>query len=100
MSVTIGRARITILFESTFSLKEKRGEMSSVAKRVRNRFNAGIAEIETLDDIRTGTFGLVVVSNSANHASQMLHEIAGFIERTLDLGYLGEVEIEFVPFDG
>ena len=99
MSVTIGRARITILFEATFSLKEKRGEMSSISKRVRNRFNAGIAEIETLDDMRTGTFGVVVVSNDANHASQMLQSIAGFIERNVDLGYLGEVEIGFVPFD-
>lgn len=99
MSVTIGRARITILFEATFSLKEKRGEISSLTKRVSNRFNAGIAEIETLDDIRTGTLGVVVVSNDANHASQMLHSIAGFIERTLDLGYLGEVEIELIPFD-
>ncbi len=99
MSVTIGRARVTILFEATFSLKEKRGEISSLTKRVSNRFNAAIAEIETLDDVRTGTLGIVVVSNNANHASQMLHSIAGFIERQLDLGYLGEVEIELIPFD-
>jgi uncharacterized protein YlxP (DUF503 family) len=99
VSVTIGRARVTLLFESTFSLKEKRGEMASISKRVQNKFNAAIAEIETLDDMRTGTFGIVVVSNSAPHASQMLHTIAGFIERNLDLSYLGEVEIELVPFD-
>ena len=99
MSVTIGRARITILFETTFSLKDKRSEIASLTKRVANRFNAGVAEIETLNDIRTGTLGIVVVSNDANHASQMLHSIAAFIERSLDLGYLGEVEIELIPFD-
>jgi uncharacterized protein YlxP (DUF503 family) len=99
MSVTIGRARVTILFEATFSLKEKRGEISSLTRRVSNRFNAGIAEIETLDDVRTGTLGVVVISNNANHASQMLQGIIGFIERSLDLGYLGEVEIELIPFD-
>lgn len=99
MSVTIGRARVTLLFESTFSLKEKRGEMASISKRVQNRFNAAIAEIETLDDMRTGTFGVVVVSNSAPHANQMLNSIVAFIERSLDLSYLGEVEIEMVPFD-
>ncbi len=99
MSVTIGRARVTILFETTFSLKDKRGEIASLTKRVANRFNAGVAEIETLNDIRTGTLGIVVVSNDANHASQMLQSIAGFIERNLDLGYLGEVEIELIPFD-
>jgi uncharacterized protein YlxP (DUF503 family) len=90
---------VTILFEATFSLKEKRGEMSSLIKRASTRFNAAIAEIETLDDMRTGTLGVVVVSTSANHASQMLHTIVGFIERSLDLGYLGDVQIELVPFD-
>jgi len=100
MSVTIGRARITILFESTFSIKEKRGEIKSLTKRVQNKFNAAIAEIETLDDMRTGTLGVVVVSNSAPHANAMLSTIAEFIERSLDLGYLGEVEIELFGFDG
>ena len=99
MSVIIGRARVTLLFESTFSLKEKRGEMTSLSKRVRNRFNAAIAEIETLDDMRMGTFGIVVVSNSAGHANQMLSTIVEFMERSLDLSYLGDVEIELLPFD-
>lgn len=99
MSATIGRARVTLLFESTFSIKEKRGEMKSVARRVQNQFNAAIAEIETLDDMRTGTFGVVVVSNDASHANAMLSHVVGFIERTLDLAYLGEVEIELFGFD-
>ncbi len=100
MSATIGRARITILFEDTFSIKEKRGELASISKRVRNRFNAAIAEIETLNDMRTGTLGIVVVSNDASHANAMLSTIVNFIERTLGLGYLGEVEIELFGFDG
>ncbi len=100
MSATIGRARVTLLFESTFSIKEKRGEMKSVAKRVQNQFNAAIAEIETLDDMRTGTFGVVVVSNDASHANAMLSNVVAFIERSLDLAYLGEVEIELFGFDG
>jgi uncharacterized protein YlxP (DUF503 family) len=100
VSPTIGRARVTILFESTFSIKEKRGEIKSVSRRVQNQFNAAIAEIETLDDMRTGTLGVVVVSNSSPHANSMLSNIVEFIERNLDLGYLGEVEIELFNFDG
>lgn len=100
MSVTIGRARVTILFEATFSLKEKRGEIKSLSKRVQNRFNAAIAEIETLNDMRVGTLGVVVVSNDAAHANSMLSTIVEFIERSLDLGILGDVEIELFPFDG
>jgi uncharacterized protein YlxP (DUF503 family) len=100
VAVTIGRARVTILFEATFSIKEKRGEIASVTKKVRTRFNAAIAEIETLDDMRTGTIGVVVVSNDASHAQAMLANVVEFIERSLDLAYLGEVETELFPFDG
>ncbi len=82
------------------SIKDKRGEMKSVSKRVQNQFNAAIAEIETLNDMRTGTFGVVVVSNDASHANAMLSNVAAFIERSLDIAYLGEVEIELFGFDG
>jgi uncharacterized protein len=100
VSATIGRARVTILFESTFSIKEKRGEIKSISKRVRNQFNAAIAEIETLNDMRTGTLGVVVISNDASHANAMLSNVVNFIEGSLDLGYLGDVEIELFNFDG
>lgn len=100
MSATIGRARVTLLFESTFSIKEKRGEMKSVIRRAQNQFNAAIAEIETLDDMRTGTLGIVVVSNDASHANAMLSSIVASVERSLDLAYLGDVEIELFGFDG
>lgn len=98
--MTIGRARVTLLFESTFSIKEKRGEVKSVIRRAQNQFNAAVAEIETLDDIRTGTLGVVVLSTDASHANAMLSNIVAAIERSLDLAYLGEVEIELFPFDG
>lgn len=100
MSATIGRARVTILFESTFSIKDKRGEMKSITRRVQNHFNAAIAEIETLNDMRTGTFGVVVVSNDVSHANAMLSNVVAFIERSLDIAYLGDVEIELFGFDG
>ena len=100
MSAVIGRARVTILFEHTFSLKDKRGEMRSICKRVQNKFNAAIAEIEDLDDMRAGTVGIVVVSTAGPHANQMLSSIIGFIEQALDLGIVGDVQTELISFDG
>lgn len=100
MAATIGRARITIVFESTSSLKEKRGEIASVTKRVRNRFNAAVAEIETLNDMRTGTLGVVVVTNDASHAQAMLAKVTEYIEQCLDLGYLSDIQTELFSFDG
>jgi uncharacterized protein YlxP (DUF503 family) len=98
MSATIGKARVTLYFEETFSLKDKRSEVKRVTHRIRNQFNAGIAEIEDLDDMRVATLGLVVVSTSAPHASQMLNTIIEAIERLLDTSTLGDIETELIPF--
>ena len=98
MSATIGKARVTLYFEETFSLKDKRSEVKRVTERIRNRFNAGIAEIEDLNDIRAATLGVVVVSTSAPHASQMLNTIIEAIERLLDTSTLGDIETELIHF--
>lgn len=98
MSATIGKARVTLYFEDTFSLKDKRSEVKRVTQRLRNQFNAGIAEIEDLDDIRAATLGVVVVSTSAPHASQMLNTIIKATDRLLDTSTLGDIETELIPF--
>lgn len=98
MSATIGKARLTLYFEDTFSLKDKRGEVKSVIRRVQNQFNVAIAEIEDLDDVRTATLGLAVISTSTPHADQMLQTIIAAVERLLDISVLGEIETEMIPF--
>jgi uncharacterized protein YlxP (DUF503 family) len=98
MSATIGKARVTLYFESTFSLKDKRGEVKRVTKRIGNQFNVAIAEIEDLSDMRVATIGLVVLSTAAPHASQMLNTIVEAIEGILDLSVLGDIETELIPF--
>ena len=98
MSATIGKARVTLYFEETFSLKDKRSEVKRVTTRIRNQFNAGIAEIEDLDDMRAATLGIVVVSTAAPHASGMLNTIIDAIERLLDTSTLGDIETELIPF--
>lgn len=98
MSATIGKAAVTLYFEATFSLKEKRGEVKRVTQRIQNRFNVAIAEIDDLDDMRVATLGLTVLSTSAVHADQMLETIIRAIEDLLDLSTLGEIETEMIPF--
>lgn len=98
MSGCIGKARVTLYFEATFSLKEKRGEVRRVTKRIQNRFNVAIAEIEDLDDMRVATLGLVVISNSSTHADQMLENIIAAIQDLLDISVLGDIETELIPF--
>jgi uncharacterized protein YlxP (DUF503 family) len=99
MSATVGSARITLRFESTFSLKEKRAEVKRVTARISNQFNCAIAEIEDLDDMRVATLGVLVLSTSANHASQMLNRIIEEVERLLQISTVGELHTEVFPYD-
>lgn len=99
MSGTIGSARITLYFEETFSLKDKRAEVKRLTARISRQFNCAIAEIEDLDDMRVATLGVLVLSTSPDHASQMLNRILTEIERLLELSTVGDLATELYPFD-
>jgi uncharacterized protein YlxP (DUF503 family) len=96
VAATIGVAHVTIYLDDSFSLKDKRQVIRSITARVRNQFNAGIAEIEDLNDMRVATLGIVCISNQASHATEMLATIVQFIERNLELGAVGEIETELI----
>lgn len=96
MASTIGVAHVSIYLDESFSLKDKRKVVRSVTSRVRNQFNAGIAEVEDLNDLRVATLGIVCISNDASHAAEMLATIIQFIERNLELGAVGEIETELI----
>jgi uncharacterized protein YlxP (DUF503 family) len=98
MTMTVGVARAALYLEDTFSLKDKRQVVRSITQKVRNQFNAGIAEVADLNDARVATLAVVVVSNDANHAQEMLQTVIAFIERRVELGVLGEVETELIPY--
>lgn len=98
MATTVGVAHVTLYLEETFSLKDKRHVVRSITQRVRNQFNAGIAEVADLNDPRVATLAVVCVSNSAPHADEMLATIVNFIEARVELGVVGEIETELIPF--
>jgi uncharacterized protein YlxP (DUF503 family) len=96
--MTIGAARVTLYLDESFSLKDKRHVVRSLKQRIQNQFNAGIAEVEDLDDHRVATLGIVCVSNSGSHVDAMLAKIVSFIEKNVEEGVLGEIETDVIPF--
>src|SRR3954453_2105778 len=98
MTMTIGIARVTLFFEDNTSLKEKRQVVRSITAKVRDKFNAGIAEVEDLDDMRVATLGITCISNSAPHVDEMLANIVKFMEARVECGVLGEIETELIPY--
>lgn len=54
--------------------------MRSVAQRIRNKFQASVAEVADNDAWQVATIGVAVVSNSGRHCDEMLREIVSFVE--------------------
>ncbi len=98
MATTIGVAHVTLYLEGSFSLKDKRRVVKSLTQRLRNHFNVGVAEVADLDDMRVATLAAVCVSNNAAHADEMLQTVVRFIESRVEMGVLGEVATELIPF--
>lgn len=98
MSATIATARVTLRFVGTRSLKEKRAEVKRVVTRLGNRFNAAIAEIGALDDMRIAEIGVCVVSTSSRHAEQMLATIIDSVEPLLQESFVDGIETDHFPF--
>jgi len=91
----IGVLRVRLRLPSR-TLKEKRTIVKSVVERLRNRFNASVAEIDDLDTPGIATIAAVVVSNRAQHADEQVQAIAAAIEEwRLDAEVI-EVETELI----
>jgi uncharacterized protein YlxP (DUF503 family) len=78
------------------TLKEKRTIVKSVVERLRNKFNASVAEIDDLDSPGMATIAAAVISNESHHANEQAQSIAAAIEDwRLDAEVL-DVEIELI----
>jgi uncharacterized protein YlxP (DUF503 family) len=93
----VGVARIALHMPENSSLKGKRMVVKSVTQRVRNRFNVGVAEVDTQDAWEVATIGVVCVSDDPRHSNEMLSKIVDFIESERLDAEVGAVDIELIP---
>ena len=98
MATHVGIAHLSILIETSASLKDKRKVIKSVIERTRNRFNASVAEVGDLDCPRAAEIAICCVSNSHAQTDRMLTETIRFVEATLSEGYVDQIATEIVPF--
>jgi hypothetical protein len=96
--MTIGVAQITLYLQAAESLKDKRRVVKSLIQRIHNRFNVTAAEVADLDDHRVATIGAAVVSNNGAHCSDVLAAVIAFVDANVELGSMGEVETELIPY--
>ena len=86
-------AKLTFHIAYARSLKDKRMVARSLIDKTRQRFNASVAEIDTLDTHQTLTIGIAIVSGETAHAQNSLDEIIRYMEKQTD-AEMTEVEIE------
>ena len=74
-------AKLSFYIAAAGSLKDKRQARRSLIEKTRNKFNAAIAEIDTMDSHKQLTIGVAVVSGDGKHRENSLDEIIRFMEK-------------------
>jgi uncharacterized protein YlxP (DUF503 family) len=94
MHIAILRIRLRL---PSRTLKEKRTVVRSVVERLRNRFNAAVAETDELDNVGIAEIAAVCISNDGAHAQSQAQSMADAVEEwRLDAEVL-DVSIEYFP---
>ncbi len=93
MPIAIVRVRLRL---PSRTLKEKRSIVKSVVERLRNRYNASVAELDDLDTPGLATIGAAVLSNDARHADEQAQAIAATVQEWRLDAELLDLEVEMI----
>lgn len=94
MGMLVGVCTVELFLPESNSLKGKRMVISSIKKRVRNKFNVSISEIGHFDKWQRIIFGISLVTNEQRLIDSTIGEILKLISsdvRVEVLGHLTEV---------
>ena len=94
----IGISQITLHLPDAHSLKEKRQVIKSVMARVRNQFEVAIAEVGEQDRWQIAVLGVTCVSNSSQHADEILSHVRRYIEESRPDIVVTDVESEIMTW--
>jgi uncharacterized protein YlxP (DUF503 family) len=78
--MVVGAALVELHVHGSRSLKEKRGVLQSIKRRVRNRFNLAVAAVGGQDTWQRALLGLGAVGGDAGSVRAALEKALRFIE--------------------
>jgi uncharacterized protein YlxP (DUF503 family) len=96
--MVIGICQITLHLPESHSLKDKRQIVKSIIARVRHQFEVAIAEVDEQDRWQIAKIGVSCVSNSSQHADQILAHVQRYIEETRPDLIITDTEIEIITW--
>ncbi len=94
----IGACELTLHLPESHSLKDKRQVIKSIMARIRNQFEVAIAEVEDQDVWQIAKLGVSCVSNSKQHAGEILGRVQRYIEETRPDVIISNVETELISW--
>lgn len=94
----VGVAEITLHLPESHSLKDKRQIISSLMARTRQRFEIAVAEVDENDRWQIAKLGMSCVSNSRQHAEEVLNHARRYIEETRPDILVTDREIEIMSW--
>ena len=94
--MVIAVCEITLHLPEGHSLKEKRQIIKSLMARIRNQFEVAIAEVDEHDRWQIAKLGVSCVSNSSQHANEVLGHVQRYIEETRPDLVVSNVESELI----
>jgi uncharacterized protein YlxP (DUF503 family) len=94
--MSVGICKIRLRLPENGSLKGKRQVISSITRRVGNKFNVSIAEVSDQDRWQLATLGIGFVSNDSRYTNEVLSKVVTFITNShFDIEIL-DYEIEII----
>lgn len=88
----IGTLQVELFLPDVFSLKEKRFVMQSLKTKVRNRFNASVAEVDYQDKWQRACIGVACVSSEQQVLDSTLGKILDLFFQEERIEVLGQVK--------
>jgi uncharacterized protein len=75
MATTVGLLHLVLAIPQAHSLKDKRRSVKSFNARVHNRYNAAVAEVDSLDNPQRAVLAVSVVGNDRRHLEGVLNAV-------------------------
>ncbi|MFN2582226.1 MAG: DUF503 domain-containing protein [Candidatus Dormibacteria bacterium] len=82
--MVVGTLTISLLVPESGSLKAKRQVVRSLTARLRQSFNAAVAEVGDQDLWQSAVIGVACVSADTRHADEMCQKILRFVDGNAD----------------
>jgi len=93
--MVVGAALVEIHIHGSRSLKERRGVVRSISRRVRNRFNCSVAEVGGQDTWQVAVLGISAAGATAAVVRGVLDRALAFIEE-LHLAEVTNSDVEIL----